>query len=141
MQQSLEALNDAVTYGPDHDECWIARSRVRRELGDALGAQSDAEAALRIAPGNVAARDCIGRARSAQGLWSRALADFTAVLLRDPTRADVHRERAKCFEGLEMSDEAALDVALALRTEGVEGVGGNDGVFEARVTMVDLGER
>ncbi len=106
-------LDAALGLAPERAECWAARSRVRRMEGDLDGAMADAGEALSRAPENVAAREASGRARAARGEWAAAGLDFTAVLMHDPSRADMHAARSECFVRLGMMAEARMDTARA----------------------------
>jgi tetratricopeptide (TPR) repeat protein len=56
---ALELLNREIREAPEYDRAWSNRAAIHYKLHDTNGARSDAEAALRLDPGNTQAQNVI----------------------------------------------------------------------------------
>ncbi|HEX4329488.1 MAG TPA: tetratricopeptide repeat protein [Burkholderiales bacterium] len=86
--QALRLLDEALRAGPDHADLLFARGNVRRESGDAAGAETDFRAVLAARPAHVKAQNNLGAILLARGELPAAQAHFEAALQADAQFAD-----------------------------------------------------
>jgi tetratricopeptide (TPR) repeat protein len=90
------------------------RGMERRRDGDLHGALRDFDAALRLNPGLVVARNNCGVTRHELGDLEGALADFNEALRLDPRYADAYGNRAAVRTDLDDAEGAEADSRRAL---------------------------
>lgn len=84
------------------------------EDGDHIGAEGLAGAAVRLAPGYVAALHLRGRALDAIGEPGEAVADYLRVLELAPDRHETHLDLGLAYEALGRADDALAEYRLMI---------------------------
>jgi tetratricopeptide (TPR) repeat protein len=114
-REALTTLSQALRLDPNLNHAWSARGKVRRRMGDRVGALEDFHEAVRRNPRDASAWLQCGELHTERGDYPQAIDAFTAVLRLEPNNLAAYRQRGHCYS---RNDEA--DKALADQTKAIE---------------------
>jgi tetratricopeptide (TPR) repeat protein len=92
---ALAESSEALRQNPQLPRAWLVRSAAQRGRRAFDAALADAEAAVRLSPASAVGYVARGDVWGAQGLHSRAVAEYSAALERDRNNAHILLRRAE----------------------------------------------
>ncbi|MBI5369169.1 MAG: tetratricopeptide repeat protein [Planctomycetes bacterium] len=113
FERAEQLVSEALQRDPYLVEAWVLRSRIRLAdpaRRDQPGALADAEAAVRLAPSDPRAIECLGLARFCAEDHAGALEAFDRALAVAPELAVLHKRRADALRKLGRTAEAEAAV-------------------------------
>ncbi|QEH32393.1 lipoprotein NlpI [Aquisphaera giovannonii] len=117
LESAGDYLGRRIDADPKDSEALRSRAKVRMEAGDWARALADADAAIRIEPGDPRGHHLRGLALLGQRSYRPAVDAFTEAIRLDPGLAAAYRDRAVAQDARRYFPEALADLNEAVRLD------------------------
>ncbi len=116
LDAALAELENALALDRKNAVALAGRARVRQARGD-LGAEGDAEEALRVDPGLGAAWAVLGHARLRRGEVESAIAALTSAVALEPRDLEAWYDQAEALSRAERFEDALVPAGRAIELD------------------------